>query len=191
MGTMKEKQTIHAVQKSIVAFFRENRRMPSFAEMVGFLGVRSKSVVNFWIDKLIEAEILEKALLQKSLLKRLQYFIESTDWEERYLCSHWIDKMCPHAVFLPVDYEAYSFVSVKFKEVLRTFSPVMEDVGIDEEYLDVTDIPDTNEEITRRIKAGIKEKTGLTCSIGIASNKLLAKIASDKLLIDNAQGFGL
>src|SRR4030043_1090196 len=88
-------------------------------------------------------------------------------------------KMCPHAVFLPVDYETYSAASVQFKEVLRTVSPIMEDVGIDEAYLDVTDIPVTNEEITARIKAGIKEETGLTCSIGIAPNKLLAKIASD------------
>ena len=87
--------------------------------------------------------------------------------------------LCPQAVFLPVNYEAYSAASVKFKEVLRTISPIMEDVGIDEAYLDVTDMPDTNEEITARIKAGIKEKTGLTCSIGIAPNKLLAKIASD------------
>src|SRR4030042_4339716 len=88
-------------------------------------------------------------------------------------------KMCPHAVFLPVDYETYSAASVQFKEVLRTVSPIMEDVGIDEAYLDVTDIPVTNEEITARIKAGIQEKTGLPCSIGIAPNKLLAKIASD------------
>ncbi|MEW6333651.1 MAG: transcriptional repressor LexA [Thermodesulfobacteriota bacterium] len=57
---MKEKRTIHTVQKSLAAFFRENRRMPSFAEMVGLLGVRSKSVVNFWIDKLIEADVLVK-----------------------------------------------------------------------------------------------------------------------------------
>jgi SOS regulatory protein LexA len=57
---MKEKRSIQTVQKSIAAFFRENRRMPSFAEMVGLFGVRSKSVVNFWIDKLIKAEILEK-----------------------------------------------------------------------------------------------------------------------------------
>ena len=57
---MKEKRTIQTVQKSLAAFFRENRRMPSFAEMVDLLGVRSKSVVNFWIDKLIEAQILEK-----------------------------------------------------------------------------------------------------------------------------------
>jgi repressor LexA len=57
---MKEKRTIQTVQKSIAAFFRENRRMPSFAEMTSLLDVRSKSVVNFWIDKLIAAEILEK-----------------------------------------------------------------------------------------------------------------------------------
>jgi SOS regulatory protein LexA len=57
---MKEKRTLQTVQKSIAAFFRENRRMPSFAEMVGLLGVRSKSVVNFWINKLIDANLLEK-----------------------------------------------------------------------------------------------------------------------------------
>jgi len=57
---MKEKRTIKTVQKSIAAFFRENRRMPSFSEMVDLFEVRSKSVVNFWIDKLIAADILEK-----------------------------------------------------------------------------------------------------------------------------------
>ena len=87
--------------------------------------------------------------------------------------------LCPHAVFLPVDYEAYSAVSIKFKEVLKTISPIMEDIGIDEAYLDLSDISDSNEEIAKRIKTGIREMTGLTCSIGIAPNKLLAKIASD------------
>ena len=57
---MKEKRTIQSVRKLIAAFFRDNRRMPSFAEMVDLLGVGSKSVVNFWIDKLVEAQILEK-----------------------------------------------------------------------------------------------------------------------------------
>jgi SOS regulatory protein LexA len=57
---MKEKRTVQTVQKSVTAFFRENHRMPSFSEMVGLLGVRSKSVVNFWIDKLIKADILDK-----------------------------------------------------------------------------------------------------------------------------------
>ncbi len=88
-------------------------------------------------------------------------------------------KLCPQAVFLPVDYEAYSLVSKKFKEVLRDITPVIEDVGIDEAYLDVSALPDSDEAIVGRIKAGIREKTDLTCSIGIGPNKLLAKIASD------------
>ena len=57
---MKEKRTVQSVQRLITAFFRDNRRMPSFAEMVDLLGVGSKSVVNFWINKLVEAGILEK-----------------------------------------------------------------------------------------------------------------------------------
>jgi SOS regulatory protein LexA len=57
---MKEKRTIKTVQKIIAAFFRENRRMPSFAEMVGILDVKSKSVVHFWVKKLIDAGIIEK-----------------------------------------------------------------------------------------------------------------------------------
>ena len=88
-------------------------------------------------------------------------------------------KLCPHAVFLPVDYDAYLRSSSQFKEILKTVSPIMEDVGIDEAFLDITDSGDSGETIAVMIKAGIKEKTGLTCSIGIAPNKLLAKIASD------------
>ena len=57
---MKEKRTLETVQKIIVGFFRENRRMPSYGEMIDLLGVRSKSVVNFWVDKLIDAGIIEK-----------------------------------------------------------------------------------------------------------------------------------
>ncbi|OGW26675.1 MAG: hypothetical protein A2X56_04320 [Nitrospirae bacterium GWC2_57_13] len=88
-------------------------------------------------------------------------------------------KLCPKAVFLPVDFEAYSRESERFKEVLGQVSPVMEDVGIDEAYLDISDIEMTPEEISRQIKDGIRQATGLTCTIGIAPNKLLAKIASD------------
>jgi DNA polymerase-4 len=88
-------------------------------------------------------------------------------------------KLCPNAVFLPVDYREYSRVSKIFKTVLHKISPVMEDVGIDEAFLDITDVPGTSEEIAKRIKQKIMEATGLTCSIGIAQNKLVAKIASD------------
>ncbi len=88
-------------------------------------------------------------------------------------------KLCPHAVYLPVDFEAYTAASHKFKKVLADASPVMESGGIDEAYLDLTDVPSSSVEIARRIKDGIRQATGLTCSIGVAPNKLLAKIASD------------
>ena len=88
-------------------------------------------------------------------------------------------KLCPRAVFLPVDYEAYAAASRQFKSTLLSITPIIENVGIDEAYLDVSELTDTSENIVTRIKAGIKEKTGLTCSIGIGANKLLAKIASD------------
>jgi DNA polymerase-4 len=88
-------------------------------------------------------------------------------------------KLCPDAVFLPVDYEEYSRISEKIKTILGEFSPVMEDVGIDEAFLDITDMDRSAEEIAGAIKRRVREQTDLTCSIGIAPNKLLAKIASD------------
>ncbi|MCK9230187.1 MAG: DNA polymerase IV [Syntrophales bacterium] len=88
-------------------------------------------------------------------------------------------KLCPSAIFLPVDCEAYAAVSRRFKKVLVGVTPIMEDVGIDEAFLDISALPDSNEAIAAAIKAGIYDATGLTCSIGIAPNKLLAKIASD------------
>jgi DNA polymerase-4 len=88
-------------------------------------------------------------------------------------------KLCPHAVFLPVDYDEYARVSETIKRILREFSPIMEDVGIDEAFLDVSQTDKPPEEIVKEIKAKIMQETGLTCSIGIAPNKLLAKIASD------------
>ena len=87
--------------------------------------------------------------------------------------------LCPEAVFLPVDYDEYSRVSEIIKTVLKEISPIMEDVGIDEAFLDMSAIHKPPDEIAQEIKKRIKEETGLTCSIGVASNKLLAKIASD------------
>ena len=88
-------------------------------------------------------------------------------------------KLCPHATFLPVDYSEYSRISKIIKDILREFSPVMQDVGIDEAFLDIPQTGKPAEEIVKGIKKRIREETGLTCSIGIAPNKLLAKIASD------------
>jgi len=88
-------------------------------------------------------------------------------------------KLCPDCIFLPVDYAEYSRISRMVKDILRRFSPLMQDVGIDEAYLEVTGSARPAEDIARDIKRCIREQTGLTCSIGIAANKRLAKIASD------------
>jgi DNA polymerase-4 len=88
-------------------------------------------------------------------------------------------KLYPDAIFLPVDYEEYSRVSEEVKAILGEFSPILEDVGIDEAFLDISSIDKSSQEIAREIKGRIKKKTDLTCSVGIAPNKLLAKIASD------------
>ena len=88
-------------------------------------------------------------------------------------------KLCPHAVFLPVDFAEYHRYSEKFKAVMQAISPAMEDRGIDEAFLDISDIDRPSEEIAEEIKWRIRDATGLTCSIGIAPNKLLAKMASE------------
>jgi DNA polymerase-4 len=88
-------------------------------------------------------------------------------------------KLCPQAVFLPVDYKEYSRVSETIKDGLKKFTPLVEDVGIDEAFLDISDIEGTPGEIAGEVKRIILHETGLTCSIGIGPNKLLAKIASD------------
>ncbi len=88
-------------------------------------------------------------------------------------------RLCPDAIFLPVDYTEYSRVSQRIKQILKEFDAMIEDVGIDEAFLDISKVIEPPEKIANQIKDSIKKETGLTCSIGIAPNKLLAKIASD------------
>lgn len=88
-------------------------------------------------------------------------------------------RLCPKATFLAVDYREYEKVSDKIKGILRDFSRTVEDAGIDEAFLDISHADKPAETIARGIKDHIRAETGLTCSIGVAPNKLLAKIASD------------
>jgi len=88
-------------------------------------------------------------------------------------------KRCPDAIFLPVDFPSYEAVSQKIKTVVSEFSPVVEDAGIDECFLDISHIAGSPISLAQEIKRRIKDAIGLSCSIGIAPNKLLAKIASD------------
>ena len=92
-------------------------------------------------------------------------------------------KLCPQAILLPVDFDEYRRCSRLFKGVVTSIAPVMEDRGVDEVYIDFTDVPGGQREggrvLARLIQKEIFEATGLTCSIGVAPNKLLAKLASE------------
>lgn len=88
-------------------------------------------------------------------------------------------QLAPDAILLPANFDAYRDYSRRFKAAVRSICPRIEDRGIDEIYLDLTEDPGETHSLARRIKAAVFEATGLSCSIGIAPNKLLAKIASD------------
>ena len=92
-------------------------------------------------------------------------------------------KLCPQAVLLPVDFERYRHFSRSFKAIVTDIAPVMQDRGVDEVYIDFTDVPGGQREggrvLARLMQKTIFEATGLTCSVGVAPNKLLAKMASE------------
>jgi DNA polymerase-4 len=90
--------------------------------------------------------------------------------------------LCPQLVFVPVDGRKYSRVSRQVMAVLRRYTPVVEQVSIDEAFLDLTGgaaLFGSGEEVARRIKADIRHEVGLTVSVGVASNRLVAKVASE------------
>lgn len=88
-------------------------------------------------------------------------------------------QLAPEAILLPANFDAYRDYSRRFKAAVATIAPQIEDRGIDEIYIDLTDIPEETHALARRIKQAVFDATGLTCSIGITPNKLLSKICSD------------
>jgi DNA polymerase-4 len=87
--------------------------------------------------------------------------------------------LAPDAILLPANFEAYRHFSRLFKEAVASIAPHIEDRGIDEIYIDLTEIEDESLNLAKRIKRVVFDATGLSCSIGITSNKLLSKICSD------------
>jgi DNA polymerase IV (DinB-like DNA polymerase) len=92
-------------------------------------------------------------------------------------------KDVPNAVFLPTDRKFYEEVSDKIMAILRSHADNFEQVGIDEAYLDVTEKVQGDyqeaKSLAEQIKRDVKAREGITCSIGVGPNKLVAKIASD------------
>jgi DNA polymerase-4 len=90
--------------------------------------------------------------------------------------------LCPDGVFVPVRGERYGEVSRAFMDILRRWTPLVEQISIDEAFLDVAGtfaLHGTAERIAVDIRASIRTELGLTASIGVASSRLVAKVASD------------
>jgi len=96
----------------------------------------------------------------------------------------------PDALLLPTDFERYRLYSRRFKAAVAEVAPLIEDRGIDEIYIDLTDVPGAQEAVghdpfggvravAQDIRNNVRSATGLTCSIGVTPNKLLAKVASE------------
>jgi DNA polymerase IV len=88
-------------------------------------------------------------------------------------------RLCPQLEIVPPRFKAYSAMSHQVMEVLGSLTPLVEQISIDEAFLDVTDLPEPGEVLARRLQAEIRERMGLPCSLGVATNKLVAKIATD------------
>jgi DNA polymerase-4 len=88
-------------------------------------------------------------------------------------------RLAPHAILLPANFDAYRIASQRFKAAVATIAPEIEDRGIDEIYIDLTLLAEDTLALVQQIKTAVHAATGLTCSVGIAPNKLLAKICSD------------
>jgi DNA polymerase IV len=87
-------------------------------------------------------------------------------------------RLCPDAVFIPPDFDAYRARSREVMALLKRHVDRVEVVGLDEAYLDLTGL-DRYRSAARRLKETVRSETGLTCSVGIGPNKLVAKVASD------------
>jgi DNA polymerase-4 len=99
-------------------------------------------------------------------------------------------KLAPDAVLLPVDFDEYRRLSRAFKAAVAEVAPVIEDRGIDEIYIELTEVPGAQDAVghdpfggvralAQEIRNNVLQRTGLTCSVGVTPNKLLSKIASE------------
>jgi DNA polymerase IV len=92
-------------------------------------------------------------------------------------------RLCPEAIFLPPRFAVYREVSRQLHELFLELTSLVEPIALDEAFLDVSSLVDSHleaEGVARGLKRRIAEETSLTASVGVASNKLVAKLASDR-----------
>ncbi|MCG3212661.1 MAG: DNA polymerase IV [Anaerolineae bacterium] len=88
-------------------------------------------------------------------------------------------RLCPGLIIVPAHFPAYQAASRQVMATLHTLTPLVEQLSIDEAFLDVSDLPEPGEVIARRLQASINTHLKLPCSLGVATNKLVAKIANN------------
>src|SRR3972149_4639689 len=88
-------------------------------------------------------------------------------------------KLCPGLIIVSQRHRAYGQVSDRVMERLHNLTPLVEQISIDEAFLDLSDLPQPGEALARQLQATIRDELGLPCSLGVATNKLVAKIATD------------
>ncbi|MEI6665721.1 MAG: DNA polymerase IV, partial [Chloroflexota bacterium] len=92
-------------------------------------------------------------------------------------------RLCPQAIVVSPDFNAYRSASHEFHEVLHEASPLVESAGLDEAYIDLTGLGEGTDAARRAgetIRSSVRERTGLAVSIGIAGSKTTAKVTSDR-----------
>ena len=90
-------------------------------------------------------------------------------------------RMAPNAIFVTPDHHRYAEISAKVMEIFESFTPYVEPISLDEAFMDVTGaqkLLGTPREIGQEIRKRVHDECGITCSVGIASNKFIAKLAS-------------
>lgn len=92
-------------------------------------------------------------------------------------------RMAPHAIFVPPNHHRYSEISRGIMEIFGSYTPLVEPISLDEAFLDVTGsrkLIGDGPEIAKRIRSDVYAQAGITCSVGIATTKFIAKLASQK-----------
>jgi len=88
-------------------------------------------------------------------------------------------RLCPSLVLISGEHAHYSEYSKRVMEIMGRYSGLIEQISIDEAFLDVTDLPRLGVDVARDIQQAIRQELDLPCSLGVATNKLVAKIATD------------
>ena len=88
-------------------------------------------------------------------------------------------QICPKLIIITPDHHDYSRISNQVMNRLRQWTGLVEQISIDEAFLDLSDLPESGESLARRLQAEIRDEQGLPCSLGVAANKLVAKMATD------------